>query len=174
VSPAQNVKTERGITKRDFVTFVLFLFGVVGIFIFRATVLDRVMVDGDSMYPTLSNSDVLWATPFSSESVERGDIVVVMMNGKKCIKRVVALPLDSVVITNGTVYVNGTAEGSDGGAGTECSLVLSENEYYVIGDNRSVSGDSRVFGSLSKDDMKGIVWIRIYPFGDAGEVRDEY
>lgn len=119
-----------------------------------------IRISGDSMHPTYSHSGVVWAKKIYSkkgkQNIDYGDVVVANYSGGMLIKRVVALPHDKVEIKNGILYVNGEKSPAnkyykDGisDAGDFGSIVLNEDEWYLMGDNVNESADSRVFGPIS-------------------------
>lgn len=134
--------------------------------IFRAT------VDGKSMEPTYYHGDVCMALTVGcvdlfGDGIQYGDVVIVKEKSSSTgylIKRVIGTPGDEVYIKDCVVYINGIAisEGyildSPYNAGlAEEPIKLGINEYFVMGDNRSVSRDSRTFGAISKSQIMGVV-----------------
>lgn len=124
-------------------------------------------VNGNSMYPTLHDKDVVVYFRRCKE-YKAGDIVAIdRPNGEEYVKRIVAVAGDSVNIQDGKVYVNGTEENFDGPIGmTEeksgkitYPLTVGDKEVFVLGDNREISKDSREIGTVKLSDIKGkIVW----------------
>jgi signal peptidase I len=139
-----------------------------------------VVVSGPSMSPTVTNNDYLVALryPYYLHNPARGDIVIMESpynSGTDFIKRVVGLPGETVLIKSGTVYVDGRVlcepylrPGVDGvwSANTNWpadghAYHLSSTQYFVMGDNRDNSSDSRVWGFVDLELVKGralIVW----------------
>lgn len=106
--------------------------------------------------------------------LQRGQVVVFFDNpeqeGDALIKRLIALPGDTIEIRDGNIWINGARQMEPyvHGAFTECStycgpLTLGPNEYFFMGDNRSVSRDSRTFGTIPADQIVGRVIIRFWP-----------
>lgn len=163
-----------------------------GIFIVVFLV-QRDNVYGDSMKPTLSSGDVIYAQKISTyfHSYKRGDIVILDghdMEGyyskEYLVKRIVGLPGETVKIEDGNVYIkpadsnefyllqeNYLAEGTkttmmDDAMKKGNEIVLGENEYYCLGDNRPVSNDSRNLGPFTADRIKGVAIIRVFPLNE--------
>ena len=146
----------------------------------------RVEVDGQSMEPTLENADNLICDKISYRfsKPERFDIVIIYPNEKKdarWIKRVIGLPGEEIRIDlEGNIYINGEIlEESygketikDPGMAIE-PIVLGENEYWVMGDNRNHSSDSRVIGPVPKNRILGKAFVRIFPFSKFGLIKHQ-
>ncbi|MGN0795346.1 MAG: signal peptidase I [Christensenellales bacterium] len=146
-----------------------------------ACITESFIVDGASMLPTLNggvDSDYTDGDKVMINKVKkisRGDIVVayVSKENKTLIKRVVAVGGDKVKIENGILYVNGvkesgeylSAENKRMYSGIELlnvdEFVIKENYVYLLGDNRSVSHDSRAIGQIGIDEIKGVVFMII-------------
>lgn len=124
------------------------------------------MVSGQSMYPTLYNGEKIYTTKIIKYTlgIKRGDIVTttVTVNGKKedIVKRVIGLPNERVTLKNGVIRINGgkliepyldSSVFTDG----EMDYILGEDEYILLGDNRSESFDSR-FPEIGKVKLKDI------------------
>jgi signal peptidase I len=139
-----------------------------------------VHVVGLSMYPTLNNDDLLIASKldYRLHAPERGDIVIMkdpLDPGREFIKRVIGLPGDRISIHQGHVFVNrvelqepylhasgiGTAWSNATPAMEE---VVPANRYFVLGDNRDHSSDSRMFGSVTREGIEGKAVVRFWPF----------
>lgn len=163
-----------------------------GIFIVVFLV-QRDNVYGDSMKPTLSSGDVIYAQKISTyfHSYKRGDIVILDghdMEGyyskEYLVKRIVGLPGETVKIEDGNVYIkpadssefyllqeNYLPEGTkttmmDDAMKKGNEIVLGDNEYYCLGDNRPVSNDSRNLGPFTADRIKGVAIIRVFPLNE--------
>ena len=145
-----------------------------------------VHVEGLSMFATLDNNDYLIANKidYRLHPPQRGDIIILRPptdNSKDFIKRVIALPGEKLLIRDGVVYINGRkldepylpeawttlnnwpANGSDG-------MVMPPNDYFVMGDNRNRSQDSRIFGPIGRDRIDGKAWFRIWPLSSFGSI----
>lgn len=142
----------------------------------------RTEVVGYSMYPTLNNGDNLLVDKLSYRfsDIERFDIVVfAYQHEENCfyIKRVIGLPGETVQIVGDEIFINGEVLEEDYGyeaienAGLAAEpVVLGENEYFVLGDNRNDSTDSRDprVDKVTKDIIAGKAFVRIYPFNKMG------
>jgi signal peptidase I len=141
-----------------------------------------VRVEGTSMLPRLEDSDRLFINKFvyRFEAIERGDVVVFRYPRdpeKSYIKRVIALPGDRLRIDQGRVYVNGNLvhepyvppEYRDNRSVAE--MVIPADSYYVLGDHRLVSQDSRYFGLVDRDLIYGKAVFVYWPTRDLGVVR---
>ncbi len=131
------------------------------------------VVSGISMDPTLADGEWLAISKVNHyiRDIKRGEIVVFHFpgtNNDKHIKRVIGLPGEEVKVRNGNVFVDGQElfEGYlEEGKETEgkVDLKLGQDEYFVLGDNRDHSNDSRVWGALPKEEVIGQAVFVIYP-----------
>jgi signal peptidase I len=140
-----------------------------------------VRVEGTSMLPGLEDRDRLFINKFvyHFEAIHRGDIVVFHYPRdpeKSYIKRVIALPGDHIRIDQGRVYLNGRLLREpyvpDKYRDTRSmpDLVIPEDEYFMMGDHRSISSDSREFGPVDRDLVYGKAVFVYWPTRDAGVV----
>ncbi|MEU7532291.1 signal peptidase I [Saccharothrix sp. NPDC042600] len=144
-------------------------------------------VRGDSMDPALRAGDRVLANPFGGTAPQRLDVVTVRPPGRDAVavKRVVGVGGDQVRITGGRVLVRpggderwhvlewpaeGTCCAPDGRGGVDAAVVVPEGGYFVLGDNTAVSTDSREYGFVARADVISVVWRRVWPPADAGEV----
>ncbi len=136
----------------------------------------RTSVIGDSMEPALYNGQEILINRFiyKISSPKRGDVIVFLPNGNQkthyYVKRVMALPGETVQIKNGKVYIDGELLEEDDSydkiadAGiAENEIELSDNEYFVLGDNRNSSEDSRSgnIGAVDGSNIIGKAWFRL-------------
>lgn len=141
-----------------------------------------VRVEGTSMQPELRDQDRLFINKFAYrfESISRGDVVVFHYPRdpeKSYIKRVIALPGDSLRIDDGRVYVNDVRVDEsyvpkryrDGRSMPE--IVIPQGNYFVMGDHRSISSDSRDFGPVERDLIYGKAAFIYWPADNIGVIR---
>lgn len=145
------------------------------VFFIRTFIITPIKVDGESMVPTLKGNEVMILKKYD-KSYNRFDIVVVNKNveGDSLIKRVIALPGETISYSNNTLYINGEVLKDEYAYGiTEDfkEIKLDDDEYFVMGDNREVSLDSRSIGIIKKKELEGTVGIIIYPFNRLGKVK---
>ena len=155
--------------------------------------LGNYVVDGNSMDPTLRNDQRVFVNKFvyfdpivfksnlklsfdSTLNPKRGDVVVFDppfpydASGKQFVKRIIAIPGDTIENSSGIILVNGKPFGNDFGVTSEISEVpktlVPEGYYYVLGDNRNSSNDSRNFGFVPRTSIIGRVWVIYWPFSN--------
>ena len=150
----------------------------------RATLIQTFYIPSESMEPTLQVGDRILVNKLSYRlhDVHRGDVVVFERPASApegdesvhdLIKRVIGLPGDTIEAREGRVYLNGTQldEGylPDGTETDNLPLqTVPDGRLFVMGDNRTRSGDSRLFGPIDEDLLVGRAFVIVYPVGDAG------
>ena len=132
-----------------------------------------IIVNGDSMNPTLEDNDIMFLDKFSYHfnDIERFDIVVCRDVDGYLIKRVIGLPGDVIYTKDNIIYVNDEVldeEFSHGITNDFSMIKVREDEYFVMGDNREVSLDSRKLGTFSKKDILGKTNYVLFPFDRFG------
>lgn len=145
------------------------------------------IVDGGSMLPTFRHKEFLLVDKFSYlvGDPKRGDVMIFKLyegsgneyGGKYLVKRVIGLPGERVVVKNGVTTIH-NAEFPQGFVleepyvtykdGKETDITLSSTQYFMMGDNRAQSYDSRSWGPLEKDAVRGQVLLRVLPFAAFG------
>jgi len=141
-----------------------------------------VRVEGTSMLPMLEDQDRLFVNKLAYRvgDIQRGDVVVFLYprdHTKSYIKRVIALPGDRLRIERGRVYVNGKALAEPyvpsrfEDSRSHPETVLPAEDYFVMGDHRSISSDSRDFGPVDRDLIYGKAAFVYWPMDQAGVVR---
>lgn len=151
--------------------YVLTIVAAVAVLI-ATLILPVLQIEGKSMEPTLSNGDIVLL--IKTTRFERGDLCAFTWNNKLLVKRVIGLPGDWIEIdTDGTVYRNGekldepyVQQQAFGECDLEFPFHVPQEQYFVIGDMRESSIDSRntLIGCISKDQIVGKVFFRIWPF----------
>ena len=175
-------------TLKEILDFVIYIAVVMAIAALLVTfVVQRTTVNGHSMEATLSDGDNLLMDKLSYrfKDPERFDIIVFPYAGEEnthFIKRIIGLPGETVRIDyEGNIYINGEILDEDYGLETIVNpgiavdeITLGEDEYFVLGDNRNNSKDSRFedVGNIKRDDIIGKVFVRFYPFSDFGLVKN--
>ncbi len=141
-----------------------------------------VRVEGTSMLPRLEDQDRLFINKFAYqfEKIQRGDVVVFYYphdHTKSYIKRVIALPGDSLSVDHGLVSVNGVQQNEPyvperfQDDRSIPDQVIPTGEFFVMGDHRSISSDSRDFGPVPRDLIYGRAAFVYWPVDQAGVVR---
>ena len=162
-------------------------------FVIRTFIFVPVIVEGESMLPTLHNADRMIVSKISNYvgELDRGDIVVFhATESKDYIKRVIAIPGDTLEYRDDVLYINGEAVEEpyldefraqmNGFPLTENftleqvtgESVVPEESYFVMGDNRQNSKDSREIGFVSKEEIVGKTNFIFWPLDDIGTVED--
>lgn len=144
----------------------------------------RVEVDGRSMEPLMKNQDIVLTDKvcYNFRDVKRFEVIAFRKPDhaeKISVKRVVALPGETVQIRNGDIYINGQKLDTEGRIRTaavagraEETITLGEDEYFVMGDWPEVSEDSRFdsVGNVHREQIIGRVWFRLEPFSSFGPI----
>lgn len=164
------------------IVFALAVFVVVYLFLFQPN-----QVKGSSMYPTFKDGQFIFTDKVSYRfgKPARGDVVVFRSPKNQdvdFIKRIIALPGETVKLSGGKVYVNGEMLdedkylSSDVFTGPEAYLadnqeiIVPDGMYFVLGDNRSHSSDSRDFGPVKPNEFVGKVFFRYWPVTELGKI----
>lgn len=132
-------------------------------------------IAGQSMAPLLNSGDVVLMNrlAYDFSSPKRFDVVVFQREDKKSnVKRVIGLPGEEIQIKGGSIFIDGQILEAEGDLGqvslaglAENPIKLDDDEYFLLGDNRDGSEDSRFanIGNVDKKQILGKVWIRILP-----------
>lgn len=147
---------------------------IIVVVLIRSFIVTPVKVHGDSMYPTLNGNEIMLLNKLGH--IDRFDIVVVKLEDRddNLIKRVIGMPGETIEIRNSVIYINNEAIEdvyAFGDTSTVDKITLGSDEYFVLGDNREVSLDSRIFGAVKKSDIKGTTNFIMYPFKKIGKVQ---
>ena len=181
----QQVETERKRYRRQRAynkalggtVYVLTIVAAIAVLI-ATLVLPVLQIEGTSMEPTLINGDIVLLT--KTTNFDRGELCGFSWNNKLLIKRVIGIPGDWIEIdTDGTVYLNGekldepyAEQLSVGECDLEFPFQVPQEQYFVLGDMRESSIDSRntLIGCVEKDQIVGKVFFRIWPFDNISPV----
>ena len=163
---------------RDLAVSVLFAVILI-VFIYQP-----VKVEGSSMMPSLTDQERIFINKFTYRfgigEIERGDMVVFWFpldKSKSYIKRVIGLPGDKIEIDNGAVFVNGTrlaedyVEDDNRDHNSYPAVEVPSNHYYVLGDHRNSSNDSRAWGTVERSFIYGKAVFVYWPLEKMGRVR---
>lgn len=181
-------RRERGIF-RELLGWLLYILIIIGLtYVIITYVGQRTRVSGQSMETTLSDGDnlIVDKLTYHLKDPERFDIIVFPYKYEEntyYIKRIIGMPGETIQIIGGYVYINGQQLTSDiygtevmASAGIAAEpITLGADEYFVLGDNRNHSTDSREpnVGVLHREDLLGRAWVRIYPFDKIGVIQHE-
>lgn len=161
---------------------------VVCIYVVPNYVLQRTVVSGSSMLDTLHDGESMLVEKVSYrfKDPSRFDIIVFYPYGRDdkedyYVKRVIGLPGETIQIKGKDIYINGEILEenygkdpiSDEGIAIE-PITLADDEFFVLGDNREISEDSRIFGPVKKSDIEGHAVIRIYPLDEFGLLTNKW
>lgn len=178
---------EKGILRELGGWLLYILFIIVFCYVVVTYVGQRTNVDGRSMETTLYDGDNLIVDKISYRfrEPERFEIIVFPFNEAEhvyYIKRIIGMPGETVQVQDGAVYIDGKLLDEnygnepmiDPGIAAE-PITLGEDEYFVLGDNRNHSSDSRdpSVGVLKREQLLGRAWVRIWPLNRFGAIRHE-
>ena len=157
---------------KELIPYLIIILVVISI---RTFIITPIIVQGESMVPTLDGREIMILKKYDT-TYERFDIVVVnkSVEGDNLIKRVIGLPGETIRYKNGKLYINGKIiddKYAYGNTGNFQEITLGEDEYFLMGDNREISLDSRSLGIIKKSEIEGTVGIILFPFNKFGTVK---
>lgn len=140
-------------------------------FVFYIFIVQPHRVKGESMTPNFEDGELILTEKitYRFSDPKRGDVIVFKapsLNKVDFIKRIIGLPKDHLVINDGKIYINDNLLHEDyetQSTQSGVNIVIGEDQYFVLGDNRSASSDSRVFGPINKSSIEGRAWIVYWP-----------
>ena len=152
-------------------TYIVVIFCLTLFIVTRFYALERVV--GTSMEPTYHSGDLLLATKRPNDSLlDYGAVVIAVplkadTGGEQIIKRVVGMPGDTLQVKDGCLYVNGEKRQEDTPpiktpGLLKDELTLTDDEYFLMGDNRNNSKDSRMFGPVKANEIRNVILYRIF------------
>ena len=160
---------------KELIPYIVIILVVV---LIRSFIVTPIKVNGDSMVPTLKDGEILLLKKYD-RTFERFDIIVFTYNQSRLIKRVIGLPGDYVEYRDDNLYINGKKikENFVKNSKTKDFKMedieldkVSEGCYFVMGDNRNNSTDSRMIGEVCKEDIKGSTNFSLLPFNKFGKI----
>ena len=154
---------------KELIPYVIILVVVV---LIRTYLFTPIVVSGPSMQPTLNGGELMILNKLNDD-YERFDVVVVDIGNEDIIKRIIAMPGETISCESGIVYVNGRRQDEEYSQGITFNfdkIKLGDDEYFVMGDNREDSKDSRHLGPISKDNIKGSTKLVLFPFTKIGNI----
>lgn len=158
---------------KELLPYVLIILAVV---LIRTFIVTPVRVNGKSMDPTLENNEIVLLKKYD-KSFDRFDIVVFDYEDSHLIKRIVGLPGETLYYYKNDLYINDKKVKEDFlPKGTETydfvwDAKIPEDYYFVMGDNRENSTDSRVIGLVAKEDIRGTTNFVLFPFNRFGNIK---
>ena len=161
--------------KKNLKEILPYIIAIVVVLIIKNFVVSPVMVNGTSMDPTLRNKEIMILNrlKYKFDDIKRFDIVVIKKDSL-IIKRIIGLPGETVEIIDNKLYINDKEIkekflNDDVITGDfQLEEKIPKGYYFVLGDNREVSADSRGIGLISKDEIEGHASLTIFPFNRFG------
>ncbi len=154
-----------------------YVFIILIVVLIRTYIVTPAIVDGGSMDTTLADGQVVFINKiaYKFDDVERFDIVVLKEKdtNEKIIKRIIGLPNETIEYKSNILYINGNAiapVGIEFKETEDFTAKTGENEYFVLGDNRPLSKDSRMLGNFKQEDFVGRVTFRLWPLNKLGTI----
>lgn len=160
-------------------SFVPYIIIVVSVIFIRTFIATPVAVQGKSMYPNLEPKQILILEKIDKK-LKRFDIVVLKLNSDRLVKRIIGLPGEHVMYQDNELYISGEKVKEPFKKNTTTSDFdikdigyekIPDNTYFVVGDNRNNSLDSRSFGLVDKKDIVGKTIFSIFPFHKIGSIK---
>ncbi len=158
--------------KYYFNEYISYIIVIILVLLFKKFVVSPIKVNGSSMFKTLHDGDIMILNiiGYRFSDVERFDIVVVDEGDEYLIKRVIGLPGETIEYKDNQLYVNGKKVKENYGSEKtdDFKVKVSKDSYFVLGDNRTNSLDSRYFGAFKRKKILGKTKLTIFPFNRFG------
>ncbi len=173
-------ETKKAEKKNIFKELLPYIIIILVVVLIRTFIVTPVQVEGTSMVPTLEDNEILILKKYD-HSFERFDVVVFNYNNDKLIKRIIGLPGESVEYRDNKLYIDGEyvkEEFSRNSNTLDFKLEdiglekVPDDCYFVMGDNRNNSTDSRIIGVVNKTSIQGITNFSIFPFNTFGKINE--
>ena len=157
---------------KEIIPYLIIVFIVI---LIRTFLFTPIRVNGSSMYPTLRDKEIMILNKIGKRvnGLKRYDIVV-LKDEDYLIKRVIGLPGETISCQDGIIYINGKKIKDDYGYGETNDFdptIIPKGQYFVLGDNRENSKDSRYIGNISKKSIKGKTSFILFPLKKIGKVK---
>lgn len=168
------MKDEKKTVKKNYVKEILPYFIIIVVVVFiKVFIVSPIRVNGASMNPTLNNKDIMLLDEISYRfnDIQRFDIVVVKKDSEYLIKRVIGLPGEEISYQDDKLYINGKylKEDYKRKETMDFTTKLGKDEYFIMGDNRVNSTDSRILGPVTRDEIMGKTSLTLLPFSRFGK-----
>lgn len=154
---------------REYVPYILV---IILVLLIKKFVITPIKVNGESMMTTLHDGDIMILNiiDYKFNDIKRFDIVVVDEGDEYIIKRIIGLPGEEVTYKDNKLYINGKRVKDNYGSDVteDFSVKVADDSYFVLGDNRTNSLDSRYFGSFKKSSILGKTSLVLFPFNRFG------
>ena len=147
---------------------------VVIVVLIRSFIITPGFVNGTSMETTLFNKDLVLIDKIKMRfGIDRYDVVSLTYEGDTLVKRIIGLPNETVEYKQNKLYINDELVETpiEFEYTSSFKLTTGDDEYVVLGDNRDVSKDSRVIGTINKSQINGIVDFIVFPFSRFGTIK---
>ena len=171
-----NDKVKGNTIKDTFKELVPYVIIVLVVVLIRTFLFTPIKVNGDSMDNTLHNGDTMILNKITMKfnELERFQIVVIRTKDTYLIKRIIGLPGETIEYKDGKLFINNKIMNdpyyNDGNTKDFDKVNIPKGYYYVMGDNRGISLDSRLIGVISKEDILGTTNFILFPISDFGIV----
>ncbi len=171
INDLEDLASKNNKIKRFFKELIPYVIILVVVIIIRTFFITPIVVNGPSMQPTLDGGEIMLLN--KRAKFDRFDVVVIDIEAENIIKRIVALPGETISCKDGVIYVNDRRQDEDYSQGVTPDfdkVKLADDEYFVLGDNRENSLDSQELGPFKKSQIKGVSEFVLFPFGKFGKI----